>query len=487
MPNHDELIAFDAATLAVKFRDKQLSPVEVTEAYLDRIAVTDERLRAYITVTGERARGEARMAEKEITTGNGRGPFHRVPIALKDLCYTKDIRTTGGSKIFGDFVPLFDCTIWARLKAAGAVLLGKLNLHEFACGATNTNPHWGICRNPYDLDCIPGGSSGGSAAAIVARSAAATIGTDTGGSIRIPAAFCGCVGMKPTWSRVSRYGVMPLADSLDHAGPITRTVRDAALMLAVIAGHDPNDATSSRESVPDYAAAITRDIRGIRVGVIKELTTELDASVASSFDQATRTLASLGAHVEEVSLPALPDSSTIATTITFAEAAEYHEQWLRTRADDYGFEVRRTLEAGLMVPALYYVRAQRARAILIAQALTALDRCDVLVAPTAAIPAPLIASGHRPQARQTEHADTDLGGASRSRGGDPVDLAAAVLRFTAPFNVTGQPAIAVPTGLSPDGLPLSIQFIGRPFGESTILNVANAYEEARGAMPEPKI
>ena len=205
-----------------------------------------------------------------------------MPIGLKDLCYTKGILTTGGSKILGEFVPDHDSTVWARLSEAGAVLLGKLNLHEFAYGATSNNPHWGTCRNPYDLDRIPGGSSGGSGAAIVARTAAATIGTDTGGSIRIPAACCGCVGLKQTWSRVSRYGVMPLADSLDHAGPITRTVRDAALMLNVIAGHDPNDATSSREPVPDYTSRLGGDLKGMRIGVIRELNTGMSEPVVAS-------------------------------------------------------------------------------------------------------------------------------------------------------------------------------------------------------------
>jgi aspartyl-tRNA(Asn)/glutamyl-tRNA(Gln) amidotransferase subunit A len=487
MPNDEDLLAFDVATLAAKFRAKELSPVEVTEAYLARIAVTDERVRAYITVTADVARDAARTAEAEISSGKWRGPLHGVPVALKDLCYTRDIRTTGGSKILADFVPSFDSTVWARLKAAGAVLLGKLNLHEFACGATNTNPHWGICRNPYDLDCIPGGSSGGSAAAIVARLAAATIGTDTGGSIRIPAAFCGCVGLKQTWSRVSRYGVIPLSDSLDHVGPITRSARDAALMLSAIAGHDASDSTSSREAVPDYAAAITGGIKRIRVGVVKELTTGLDSTVANSFDQAIRTLASLGAGIDQASIPSLPDAAAIATTITFAEAAEYHENWLRTRPSDYGFEVRRALEAGLMMPALHYVRAQRFRAIVLAEALAAYEQFDVLAAPTAAIPAPLIAAGHRPRARKAQPSENDSGGKSRSRGDEPVDLVASVLRFTAPFNVTGQPAIAVPAGLSSDGLPLSIQLIGRPFDEATVLNVADSYEMARGALPPPRI
>jgi len=487
MPNHDELLAFDATALAAKFRAKELSPVEVTEAYLDRITATDDRLRAYITVTADHARAAARTAASEISSGHWRGPFHGVPIGLKDLCYTKDLRTTAGSKILADFVPDFDSTVWARLKAAGAVLLGKLNLHEFACGVSNTNPHWGTCRNPYDLACIPGGSSGGSAAAIVARSAAATIGTDTGGSIRIPAAFCGCVGLKQTWSRVSRYGVVPLADSLDHAGPITRTARDAALMLTVIAGHDPNDATSSREPVPDYTAALTGDIKGMRVGVIRELTSDLDLSVAQSFATATRMLTRLGAIVDEVALPAIAEASAIATTITFAEAAEYHETWLRTRPADYGFEVRRAMEAGLLLPAPYYVRAQRARALFLAEALEALSRFDVLTAPTAAIPAPLIAEGHRPRARLAAQSAASPGSPSHSRAGAPVDLVATVLRFTAPFNVTGQPVIAVPTGLSPDGLPLSMQLIGRPFDEATILRAADAYEHARGPLPPPKI
>src|SRR5262245_53739434 len=209
--SYEELLSFDVAALSERLHKREISPVELTEAYLDRIQRTDDKIRAYITVTGDFARKAARKAEREITSGKWRGRFHGVPIGLKDLCYTKGVRTTGGSKILADFTPDHDSTVWTRLARAGAILLGKLNLHEFAYGVTSTNPHWGACRNPYDLDRIAGGSSGGSAAAIVVRSAAATIGTDTGGSIRIPAALCGCVGLKPTWSRVSRFGVMPLA------------------------------------------------------------------------------------------------------------------------------------------------------------------------------------------------------------------------------------------------------------------------------------
>ncbi|HYA34535.1 MAG TPA: amidase, partial [Candidatus Binataceae bacterium] len=250
----NEILEFDAFELSQKIRNRQLSPVEVTQAYIGRIAELDEHLRSYITVTHDEALAAAKRAEDDISARRSRGPFHGVPVALKDLLYTRGIRTTGGSKILADFVPDFDATAWTRLEAQGAVLLGKLNLHEFAYGVTSSNPHWGIARNPYALDRIPGGSSGGSAAAIVARTAPITIGSDTGGSIRIPAALCGCVGLKPTWSRVSRHGVIPLAYTMDHVGPITRTVRDAAMMLNVIAGHDPADSTSSREPVPDYTA-----------------------------------------------------------------------------------------------------------------------------------------------------------------------------------------------------------------------------------------
>jgi len=471
MPNHEELPAFSVAELAEKFRARQISPVEVVDAYLKRIEELDEKIVAYITVTHDEARAAARRAESEIAAGHWRGPFHGVPVALKDLCYTAGILTTGGSKILADFVPNHDCTLWARLKAAGAVLLGKLNLHEFACGATNSNPHWGVCHNPYDIARIPGGSSGGSAAAIVARMAAATIGTDTGGSIRIPAAFCGCIGMKQTWSRVSRYGVLPLADSLDHAGPITRTVRDAALMLSAIAGRDPLDSTSSGEPVPDYAAALTGEIKGMRVGVIKELTIGLSDDVAHGFNAAMRQMRELGAEVADVSIPSIAMAASVATNIMFAEAAEYHEEWMRTRADDYGNDVRRTLEAGMLTPAIYYVRAQRARATVLAEALSALGKFTVLTAPTAAIPAPRIASGGR----------------ALHDSGQSVDMVADVLRFTAPFNVTGQPALAIPIGIAPNGMPLSMQIVGRPFDEATVFRVADAYERARPALPFPKL
>jgi len=467
-----ELIDQEVAILAERLRTKQLSPVELTKAYLERIGEFDSSLRAYITVSGDLALEQARVSESEITRGVYRGPFHGIPIGLKDLCYTKGIRTTGGSKILADHVPDHDSTVWRRLREAGAILLGKLNLHEFAYGLTSTNPHWGAVRNPYDTSRIPGGSSGGSSAAIVAGMAAATIGTGTGGSIRIPAALCGCVGLKPTWSRVSRYGVIPLSATLDHVGPITRSVRDAAWMLKVIAGYDPDDSTSSREPVPDYTAALDREIKGVRIGLIRELSSPLGGEAANSLSAAGGLLESLGAIVEEVSIPSIATSLLVTSIIIWADALEYHEEWMRSRASDYGEDVRRLLESGMSVTATAYIRVQKARARILSEALDALSRYDVLLAPTSSTTAPKIGTG-------------GIGRVAELEG--TVDLVDSILRFTTPFNATGQPALAVPTGLSTSGLPLSMQIVGRQFDEFSVIRVAGAYESARGPLPPAKL
>jgi aspartyl-tRNA(Asn)/glutamyl-tRNA(Gln) amidotransferase subunit A len=462
MANAEDILALDAVGLAAKLKARELSPVEITETYLDRIAATEKRLCAYITVTAELARESARRAEREIAAGGWRGTLHGVPVALKDLCNTKGILTTGGSRVLADNVPNYDSTVWARLAAQGAVLLGKLNMHEFACGGT-AKTAWGTTLNPSDPERLPGGSSSGSAASIVARTAAATIGSDTGGSIRIPAAFCGCVGLKQTYSRVSRYGILPLSDSLDHVGPITRSVRDAAAMLCVIAGHDPNDPTSSREPVPDYMAALGRDLKGVRVGVIRELNASVTDEVARSFEAAMRTLAELGATVDEVSIPSIEDSGPIALNIMYAEALEYHERWFTERTQDYGRGVRKMLEAATALPATAYIRAQRARARIIADAMRAMDGREVLVTPACATAPTTIA-----EARESKVSLAEL------------------IRHTAPFDVTGQPALAIPTGVSAAGAPISMQIVGRPFDEMAVIRAGDAYERARGALPPPK-
>jgi aspartyl-tRNA(Asn)/glutamyl-tRNA(Gln) amidotransferase subunit A len=461
MANADEILNLDVVGLAAKLRVRELSPVEVTDAYLERIAATEKRLCAYITVTAELARAAAVRAEREIAAGHWRGTFHGVPIALKDLCRTRGIPTTSGSKVLADYVPDYDATVWRRLEAAGAILLGKLNMHEFACGGT-AKTAWGTTLNPYDPERIPGGSSSGSGAAIVARSAAATLGSDTGGSIRIPAAFCGCVGLKQTWGRVSRYGILPLADSLDHVGPITRSTRDAAAMLQVIAGQDPDDPTSSGEPVPDYAAALGRDLKGVRVGIIRELGRNITDEVAQTFDGAMRILRGLGAVVDEVSIPSIDAAPALAMNIMYAEGLEYHERWFVERPQDYGRGVRRMLEAATALPATTYIRSQRGRAHLMAEALSALGDRDVLATP-ACMAAPMKIA----EARQGRYGLAQL------------------IRHTAPFNLTGQPALAIPTGIGPDRAPLAMQIVGRPFDEVSVLRVADAYERARGALPPP--
>jgi aspartyl-tRNA(Asn)/glutamyl-tRNA(Gln) amidotransferase subunit A len=467
------ILDFDLAGLAQAIRERTISPVEVAEAYIARIEQTEPQLNAYLTATIGLAREMARAAEAEIAAGGWRGPLHGIPIALKDLCCTRGIRTTGGSRILADYEPDHDATVWRRLREAGAILLGKLNLHEFAAGASSNNPHWGPVRNPYDLERIPGGSSGGSAAAVAARSALGAIGTDTGGSIRMPAALAGCVGLKPTYGRVSRHGVIPLAFSVDHVGPMSRTVRDAALMLNAIAGYDPDDPTTSTAAVPDFTRGLRLGIRGLRIGMIYELSEHLEPAVEASFKAALNVMGEgLGAVVEEVSIPYLSMSAamTARTMVVRAEALEYHERWLRERPGDYGEDVRRLLEQGIAVTASDYVRAQRTRTLMLAQSERALQDYSVLVCPTCAITAPRI-------------------GEERVQlpNGETLNVLAALSAFTSPFNATGQPAIAVPTGLSPAGLPISLQIVGRAFDEATVLRVAAAYEDARGPLPAPPI
>ncbi|MGH7906157.1 MAG: amidase, partial [Candidatus Binataceae bacterium] len=359
MATNEDLLGLDIATLSEKLHRREVSPLEVIDAYLARIEATEPKLNAYITVTADSARAAARALGDELARGQWRGPFHGIPVALKDLCYTRGVRTTGGSKILSDFIPGHDATVWERLLQAGAILLGKLNLHEFAAGGSSNNPHFGPVHNPYDLSRIAGGSSGGSSAALAAHSALAAIGTDTGGSIRMPAALSGGVGLKPTYGRVSRFGVIPLAYSVDHIGPMTRSVRDAALMLNIIAGHDVKDATSSAQPAADYSSAIAQGIQRMRIGVVRELCEGLDPEVEKSFNAALETLTALGAAVEEISIPYLGMSAAAAarTMIVRAESFDFHQRWVLERPQDYGADVRRLVELGMTVPAISYVRA----------------------------------------------------------------------------------------------------------------------------------
>jgi aspartyl-tRNA(Asn)/glutamyl-tRNA(Gln) amidotransferase subunit A len=455
----EELLFLSLSEMAERIRRKTVSSVEVTGAVLERLERLNPRLNAFLTVFGEPAMQAARKAEQEVVAGRVQGPLHGVPLALKDIFAMQGVRITGGSQVLSNWVPDYDATVVARLKAAGAIFVGTLNLYEFATGAV-LNPHYGPTHNPWHLDHTTGGSSTGSGAAVAAGMIYGSLGTDTGGSVRIPASLCGLVGLKATYGRISRYGVLPLSWSLDHVGPLTRTVRDTALLTSIIAGHDANDASSSRVPVPDYVAALTGKVDGLRLGVPREFFFEgLDADVQQMMEQALQQLRSLGANVSEVSWPAVRQAPVLYA-ISLAEGAAAHEHWLRTRGESYGADVRERMRLGLLVPATAYLKAQRVRAVVSRDLARVLREVDVLVTPTAPIPAPKLDAGPGEIGAPT--------GALRNT----------LRRFTQPFNVTGSPAVTVPCGFSRDGLPIGLQLVGRPFDEARLLNLAYTYEQS---------
>jgi aspartyl-tRNA(Asn)/glutamyl-tRNA(Gln) amidotransferase subunit A len=442
---------------------KTVSPVEVVEAYLDRIGKLDGTLKCFITVCGDQAREAARQAEAELMAGRPRGPLHGIPLGLKDLFNTAGLRTTGGSKILEASVPTEDATVVRRLRQAGAIVLGKLNMHEFAYGPEGLNAHYGQTRNPWDASAvrIPGGSSSGSGVAVAAGLVAGALGSDTGGSIRIPASLCGITGLKPTYGRVSRDGVLPLAWSMDHAGPMAHTAADCAVILGCLAGYDPADPTTSVLPVPDYTAALTGDIKGLRVGLLRKFFFEAAVpAVAHAVEAAVEVLKGLGAIVEDVELPSVMHVAPASFAIVAVEALAYHAEWLRTRAAEYQPDVRERLRLGAFVSGLQYVRAQQVRALVRREVDAALARRDVLLAPTTPIPA------------------TALGEEQVSLGDGVSDARSALIRLTRPFNFSGHPAGSVPCGFTGAGLPLGMQIVGRPFDEATVLRVADAYQRA---------
>jgi len=459
----DDVVYLSAARQAVLIRERKLSPVEAVRAYLERIDRLDGRLRAYITVTREAALDAARRAEEAVMAGGALGPLHGVTFAVKDQFNTRGVKTTAGSRLLADNVTDDDATVVARLTAAGGILLGKLNLTEFALGGTIHYP-FGQPRNPWNTDHDTGGSSAGSGAATAAALCAVSLGEDTGGSVRSPASWCGVAGHRPTWGLVSRAGCIPLAWSLDAPGPLGRTVEDCALVLGLIAGHDPRDPLTARRTVPDYRAALTGDVRGLRVGVIRELTlgNETDPEMREGVLAATKVLAGLGAVVEEVSLPLVPRAGAAFMALCDSEGAARHLKTLRARPNDYDEGTRRRLLTAALLPAGLVHKAQQARAQIRAQINEALTRYDVLAAPTAPRPAPTIANYTAPitsKAQAITHFFT-----RRS--------------FPTPASLAGTPAMAVPCGFSAAGLPLSLQIIGRRFEDATVLRVGHAYERA---------
>ena len=454
----DALEERSATELLALLRRRQVSAVELTRSFLARIERVDKHINSYITVTADAALRDARRLDR---LRSRRGVLHGLPLAVKDLFATQGVRTTAGSKILANWVPRFDATVVARLRAAGAILLGKLNMHEFAYGTTTNNPHYGPTRNPWNLDCVPGGSSGGSGAAVAAGLCAAALGTDTGGSIRIPAAACGVVGLKPTYGRVSRCGVVPLSWSLDHVGPLTKTVEDAALLLTVLAGVDANDPTCSSRRVDNYRAALRRSVRGLKLGVPREYFFDLlDDGVRAAFDAALDTFKRLGMRVQPVSIPSVAQSQAAELAIMMPEATAYHARHLASRATDYGADVRTFLEMGRLVPATTMVAAQRLRARLAAECVQAFERVDAIIVPSLPVGAPRIADNF-----------IQIAGVS-------VDAATALSHNMMPFNLSGLPVVAVPCGRSAAGLPIGLQVAGRAFDEATVLRIAHAYERA---------
>jgi aspartyl-tRNA(Asn)/glutamyl-tRNA(Gln) amidotransferase subunit A len=442
--------------------ERRVSPVDVVRALLDRIARDNDRLAAYITVCGEAAVASARRAEQEIAHGRRRGPLHGLPIAHKDISLTRGVRTTAHSRLLVEDVPDHDATHVRRLAEAGMILLGKTNTTEFACG---TMELFGIARNPWDRGRYTGGSSAGSAGALAAGLAVAATGSDTGGSIRVPAAFCGVVGVKPTYGRVSRYGLIPLAWSMDHVGPMARTVADCALLLNAMAGYDPLDPTSARVPVPDFTDGLDGGLPGIVVGVPRQHFYDgLDPEVDTAVRAALRHLEVEGAHLEPVDVPLAAELAGAGGILLMSEAAGWHAERLRSRAAEYGNRTRRRILAGACYTTLEYAEAVRIRTAWCREIGRVMERVQAVVTPTlphAAFPV-----------------ETQLAGPPDTSWG------------TRHFNLSGHPALTLPCGFTAAGLPIGLQFAGRFFDEATLFRIAHAYEQAtpwhtrRPAPPE---
>ena len=437
---------------AAALRDGALSALTLTDAVLARAAATQPTLNAYITLTPDAARADARRADDELAAGHDRGPLHGIPIGLKDLIDLAGVPNTAGSRVFRDRVSSSDAHVVTLLRQAGAVITGKCNMHEMAMGGTNANPHFGDVRNPWNLDHVPGGSSGGSAAAVAAGACLAALGTDTAGSIRGPASLCGLVGVKPTYGLVSRRGVQPTSWSLDHIGPLARTVQDAVLVLNAIAAYDPHDPASADRPHEDFTRDLGRGVAGLRIGVPRDpLWLDVQPQVASACEAALDVLRDLGCHVQDVQLPRLAAAGR--PSIFLAEAAAYHATNLARRPHDFAPDVLARLRQGAATPATTYLNDQRNRRKLIAEARDAFQQVDILLSPATPTPAP-----------------------RRSEGDPDYQLS----RLAQYYNLTGIPAASIPAGFSRDGLPIGCMIGAGHFQEATLCRLAAAYEAATG-------
>ena len=459
MADTDKLYYLTMREAGELMRSGQLSPVELLRASLDRIESTDDRLHSFVTMMTDQAMAQARTAEAEMLQGNYRGPLHGIPFALKDLYDTAGVRTTSGSYVDLGRVPTVDATTTARLKEAGGTLVGKLAMHEFALGGPDWSTPFEPARNPWNLDHITGGSSSGTGSSVASGQVMGGLGSCTGGSIRGPASLCGIVGLKATYGRVSRFGVVTLSWSQDHAGPMTWTVEDTAYMLQAIAGHDPKDPTSSRAPVPDYSASLREDIKGVTIGLPRHYFFDPDPSVSPEVvavvERAVTELESLGASVREVSLPSLDYVRAANSVIMVSEAYAYHEPNLKTIPEKFGDIVRTRFRTGGLLSAGDYLQAQRVRAWARREFAEVMKTVDFLVTPTMTQPAPAF-EGYDPA--------STISGRS----------------FTAPFNVTGLPAISVPCGFTETGLPIGMQIAGKPFDEPGVIQAAYTYQQHTG-------
>jgi aspartyl-tRNA(Asn)/glutamyl-tRNA(Gln) amidotransferase subunit A len=445
----------DIAAVAHDISTRSLSPVALTEMMLDRIARIDPKLLSYVTVLKDDAISSARLAEKEIADGNYRGALHGVPIAIKDIYDTKGVRTTACSKVRENYIPAEDSTVVRKFREAGAVILGKVTTHEFAYGF-DSRP----TKNAWNLNHIPSGSSGGSGAAIAAGLCFAATGSDTGGSIRAPAAANGITGIKPTYGRVSKAGVAVLSWSLDHAGPMARTVRDLAILLGVMAGPDPLD-PHTNIAVPNYAAGLSGDIRGVRLGLPSNyFFDDVEPFVEQAIRTAIADLEALGAKAVPISIPDLDGVLDCMLAIAMSEAATYHQQTMRATPELFSDETRQLLETGELTLATTYINAQRSRLAIKNAFKQAIRDVDVLVTPTQPTTA------------------LKIGQTTSRIGAREESVFAVSARFCAPFNISGLPAISVPCGFSPEGMPIGLQIIGKPFDEETVLRIADAFERS---------
>ena len=456
----DELTSLSLVEATRLIRSSEVSPVELTQAYLERIILFNQQFNCFITVLAEQVIAQARLAEAAVKRGeNERGEplglLHGVPIALKDLYETKGIRTTAGSRLFADYYPESDGFVVRKLRQSGAVILGKTNMHEIALGLTSSNPHFGVCRNPWAPARIPGGSSGGSAAALSARMCAGALGSDTGGSIRIPAALCGIVGLKPSYGRVSLGGVLPLSWNLDHAGPMARQVLDAAILFQVISGYDSSDPYSLDVPLENYHKNIRDGVRGWRVGLSEgEYFERTDPEVNEIVQKSALVLEELGARIIPVKLPDMYEAALANGVIVNCDAAAVYREQIENNLSDFGEDIQFRLKRGAGTKLQVYIQARHTQVTVRRKFDQLFEEFDLILLPTAPVTAPLIV------------------------GQDAIEAARLLTRYTAPFNLTGLPAISIPCGFSTEGLPVGLQMVAKSWREAQLLQAAYAYEQA---------